>query len=430
MRNRSPDKTPGSSSNQTLLPFVCSLGGTVFGYDLGALSSASQSVHVQFGLSPSSFGITIAASLWGTVCGSLFAGLIADRFGRRSLIVSSALLYLVSSLGIASCTLSDWTLFLVLRILCGVAIGAFTVGCPLYLAELSSPEQRGKFVAWFQVQVGAGVILGFMVGTLLARFLPPLLYWRGCFGCGAIPPLVLLLLFMRTSHDTGLSRHGNENIALSFEPAALKTRYSKKDRALFRRKNLRPMLLATSIALFNQLSGVNVILIYLLDVLSGSSIETSQRHTYTVAIACISFATTIIGAELIDRVGRKILLTAGAAGMALCLFILGTRFQQLTPLLSLMVLVGYNFCFAFSQGAVVWVYLSELFPNQVRAKGQSYGTCLHWIANAALVSLFPTFQKIAPEMAFRVFSLVMVFQIGVVALLYPETKGIPLEENV
>jgi predicted MFS family arabinose efflux permease len=205
----------------------------------------------------------------------------------------------------------------------------------------------------------------------------------------------------------------------------------KEDGRLFRRKHLRPLLLATSIALFNQLSGVNILLLYLLDVLSGAGAGFIQGHRYTLMIAGLGLVITICGTALVDKIGRKPLLISGAAGMAICLWVLSATFVHQIGLLECsIVLIIYNACFAFSQGTTIWVYLSELFPYGLREKGQSYGASVHWIANAILVSLFPTLQHFSPKSSLRFFGMMMLLQIVVASIWYPETKGIDLKQKL
>lgn len=420
--------------NKVIAGLVCSLGGTAFGYDLGALSAVSQNLRSQFSLGPSAFGLTISASLWGTVLGSMFAGYLAIYLGRRGLIASCALTYATVSATVAALGTTEWQVLL-MRFLCGVAIGGLTVGCPLYLADIAPTARRGHFVAWFQVQVGVGLVLGFTTGYLLARSMPAALYWRACLGLGAVPPILLLLFLKQMPSEAKLFLHAEEQ-----PRTAAATWAYNKERAtdmpaggygkLFRRENLRPLLLATSIALFNQLSGVNVLLLYLLDVLSNAGADLLQSHRYTLLIASLGLGTTLCGMALVDNVGRKPLLISGAAGMSICLFVLSaTLAHHLNLAECWSILVVYNACFAFSYGTVIWVYLSELFPFDVRAKGQSYGVSVHWVANAILIAIFPTLQRFPLEWSFRFFGLMMVLQIMVALIWYPETKGLRIRHE-
>jgi sugar porter (SP) family MFS transporter len=428
------------NSRLMLAACVCSLGGLIFGYDLGALSAANQSLRQHFGLSSASLGLTVSLSLWGTICGALLAGRIVDRVGRRNVIGGCALFYALACGMLAQSLLTSWILVLGLRFLTGITIGGFTVGCPLYLAELAPNALRGRFVSLFQFQVATGVALGFGVGSLSAHLFSTHLFWRWCFGGGAVfsCSLLFLLRFM-PEEPRWLAAKGEwqraganaELLGLSYadwhpddgkhdapqSPATLAER-------LFSPKYARPILLATSVALFNQLSGANVLLFYLLDVLSSAGVDHLSSHTCTVVISCLNIGTTLLGMLYVDKVGRKPLLVWGAAGMSVCLFALGLSIpHQFASVWYLLLLIGYNTFFAFSQGTVIWVYLSELFPFAVRGAGQGYGTSVLWVATAVLIGVFPIVQNGSSGRSFYFFATMMILQIAVVLLWYPETKG-------
>jgi MFS transporter, SP family, arabinose:H+ symporter len=407
--------------------FVGSLGGFVFGYDLGALSASTQSLKDQFHLAPVAFGLTVSCSLWGTICGSLLAGRLADTVGRRNLIAGCSILYALGAIGIALPVPLDWSLVLVMRFLCGMAIGGFTVGCPLYLSELAPIALRGRLVSMFQVQIGVGAVVAFSVGSLFAQLIAARDVWKWCLGVGAVPAVVLLFLLQfvpRSEPRRAVSRSQGGDHTIGTTGASDGSRGHER---LFCRKNMRPILLATSVAVFNQLSGVNVLLLYLLEILSSAGIGLVLGHTYTVLISCLGLATTLLGMAFVDKLGRKPLLVVGSAGMAVCLLGLGLAIpHRFSPLLYLSILVAYNAFFAFSQGTVVWVYLSELFPPGVRGAGQGYGSSVHWIANAILISVFPMMQHASSVLTFYFFAFMMILQIGVVLLWYPETRGTAL----
>src|SRR5258708_16802299 len=406
--------------------FAGSFGGLVFGYDLGALSSATQSLRSQFSLSASDFGFTISISLWGTVCGSLLAGRLADTVGRRNLIAGCAVLYALTAIVIALPVPPEWVLVLTMRFLAGMAIGGFTVGCPLYLSELAPISQRGRLVSMFQIQVGAGVVLAFFVGSIFAH-LKGGAVWKWCLGIGAIPAVILLFLLRFMPQIEFRLSTGVSQMEASAIPRSSFRDGSSGHEKLFRRRNTRPILIATSIAIFNQLSGVNILLLYMLDILSSAGIAFSLGHTYAVLISCFSLAMTFVGMATVDELGRRTLLLFGSAGMALCLLCLCLAIpHHLAPLFYLYLLVAYNAFFAFSQGTVVWVYLSELFPPGVRGAGQGYGSSVPWVANAILVSAFPIMQRASSVRTFFFFALMMAMQIGVIWLWYPETRGTPL----
>ena len=403
---------------------VGSFGGFIFGYDLGALSASTQSLRGQWHLSPAIFGLIVSSSLWGTVCGALFSGRVADRVGRLDLIGGCSALYALAAIGIVLPIQSSWILVPAMRFLCGMAIAGFTVACPLYLAEISPIALRGRLVSLFQVQVGVGVLVAFSVGLLVAHSAAAGNQWKWCLGLGAIPAALLVFLARLGVRDNPKFQPGNLQEPGSTPATPSTPGVAAGAEKLFSRKNVRPILLATSIAIFNQLSGVNVLLLYVLDILSSAGLGLLLGHTYTVLISSLSLAMTVVGMAFVDKVGRKPLLVWGSAGMAVCLLCLGLAIpHRLGPLFYLSILVGYHVCFAFSQGTVVWVYLSELFSPGIRGKGQGYGSSVNWIANAILISIFPVLQHASPVRAFYFFSLTMVVQIGVVVFCYPETRG-------
>jgi MFS family permease len=344
---------------------------------------------------------------------------MADRVGRRDLIARCSILYALAAIGIALPVPSVWILVPVMRFLSGMAIGGFTVACPLYLSEIAPIALRGRLVSLFQVQVGAGVLVAFSFGLVVAHLAVTGTQWRWCLGLGAVPAVILLFVLPSIANvDSRLNPGENGDTAVD-------KAFGREE--LFRRKNIRPILLATSIAIFNQLSGVNILLLYLLDILSSAGLGVFLGHTYTVLISFISLATTVLGMAFVDKLGRKPLLLWGSAGMAVCLLCLGLAIpHHLGPLFYLSILVAYNVFFAFSQGTVVWVYLSELFSPGTRGAGQGYGSSVNWIANAILVSIFPIMQHASSVRAFFFFSLAMVLQIGVISLWYPETRGTAL----
>ena len=322
---------------------VGSFGGFVFGYDLGALSASTQSLRGQLHLSPVVFGLIVSSSLWGTVCGALLSGRMADRVGRLDLIARCSILYALAAVGIAVSPPSAWILIPAMRFLAGMSIGGFTVACPLYLSEIAPIALRGRLVSLFQVQVGAGVLVAFSIGLVVAHSAATGTEWRWCMGLGAIPAVILafLLQFSAKGDPTASPGDSQDKPPLTMTSSALDRGYGREK--LFCRKNARPILLATSIAIFNQLSGVNILLLYLLDILSSAGLGVFLGHTYTVLISSISLATTVLGMALVDRLGRKPLLLWGSAGMALCLLFLGLAIpHHLGPLFYLSILVAYN----------------------------------------------------------------------------------------
>ena len=424
---------------RTLASAICSLGGMVFGYDLGALSAATRGLARSYTLSPALFGLTISASLWGAMCASPIAGRLADRLGRRGLLAACAGLYVLVAVALALPISWPWGVVLALRLLCGLAIGGFVVGCPLYLAEIAPRALRGRFVGWFQLQIGVGAVAAFAVSAMIASGTPEISEWKWCFGLGAIPSACLLLLLHWVPEEPHwLARQGRWNAAAAsaMQLGFIKTEWpaelngtnlassNRPEPKLFQRRYLRPLLLAASVALFNQLCGVTVLRVYLLDLLSSTGMGSALGHRYGVILALLNLAALLLGMMIVDKIGRKPLLIAGSAGMALCLILLvfGLRHHTTAPFY-LVVLAAYNTFFACSQGAAAWVYISEIFPYPVRGKGQGFGALVHWIANASLIGLFPVMEHALPQSSFLLFAFFMILQIVIVSIWYPETKG-------
>ena len=283
---------------------------------------------------------------------------------------------------------------------------------------------EARVVGVFQVQVGAGVIAAFSVGAVYIHFASTATAWKWILATGCLPALALLLLVRlmpRVGGGAGTDKRDPPDERITLQ------QYDRPGQRLFARKNARLILLATSIAVFNQLSGVNVVLLYMLEILASAGVDFSLGHRYTVLISGLSLATTLIGMAFVDRLGRKPLLYVGSVGMAVCLLSLGATIpHHLKPVMYLSMLVAYNAFFAFSQGTVVWVYLSELFPPGLRGPGQGYGSTVHWIANAILISVFPRVQHASSVWIFYIFASMMVLQIVVIGLWYPETRGTAL----
>jgi sugar porter (SP) family MFS transporter len=433
---------PNAAASQwrrTLAAAICSLGGMVFGYDLGALSGATQGLTRAYTLSPALFGLTVSASLWGAMFASPLAGRLADQLGRRGLLAICAGLYALAAVALALPVSWPWGIALALRLLSGLAIGGFVVGCPLYLAEIAPRALRGRFVGWFQLQIGVGAAVAFAVSAMIASGLPGIAEWKWCFGLGAVPPACLLLLLHWVPEEPHwLARHGRWSAAATSAmrlgfikdewPAELNgtnlTSPSRPEPKLFQRRYLRSLFLAASVALFNQLCGVTVLRVYLLDLLSSTGMGSALGHRYGVILALLNLAALLLGMMIVDKIGRKPLLIAGSAGMALCLILLviGLRHHTTAPFY-LVILAAYNTFFACSQGAAAWVYLSEIFPFPVRGKGQGFGALVHWIANASLIGLFPVMEHALPQSNFLLFAFFMILQIVIVSIWYPETKG-------
>jgi SP family arabinose:H+ symporter-like MFS transporter len=415
------------------------LGGLLFGYDIGAISSATPGLRACFGLSPSALGLAVSAALFGTIAGSLAAGMAGDVVDRRTTLLVSALLYATGSAGAALAV--GFHYFIIFRVLCGAAIGLISVIAPMYLAEISPARLRGRIVGMFQWALSLGVVLAFVLSFVLSLHAHVERAWRYGLGIAFVPAIICtaLLLFASPSPRwltlegrvaearSALAALGDGSGVMGGQHEMRSDNCAVTSR-LFSRCYLRPILLAISIAVFNQLTGVNVLLYYILDIFNDVGAGHLHGRADAVFVSTMSLIVTAIAVSVIDRVGRKPLLLVGAVGMGICLAALAEiHHMHWPPSTVVWVVICYNAFFAFSQGTVIWVMLSELFPIPVRAKGQSLGGTAHWIANALITGTFPMIVSRLGTKVFSVFALIMVVQFFAILLFYPETKQTTLE---
>jgi sugar porter (SP) family MFS transporter len=431
--------------NATLIrsTVVAALGGLLFGFDTAVIAGATTALSDTFGLTPALLGWTVASALWGTVLGSLFAGIPGDRYGRRDSLRGLAVFYVVSALGCGFAW--DWYSFLFFRIIGGLAIGGSSVLGPMYIAEVSPARYRGRLVGFFQFNVVAGILLAYFSNYVIGTLGLGDAEWRWKVGIAAAPAaLFLVMLFgiprsprwLVKKRRAGEARQvlvdiGEPNVDRELQDivASIDAEHGHGDEPLFSWKYRLPIFLAVSIGCFNQLSGINAILYYLNDIFKAAGFDKVSGDLQAVAIGATNLLFTILAMSVIDRFGRKTLLLIGSVGTAVCLagvaYVFATK-QHEDQLVWL--LVGFIAFFGFSQGAVIWVYLSEVFPTRVRAKGQSLGSFSHWIMNALISAIFPVMAASSGAVPFVFFAVMMVAQFVVVLLFYPETKGVTLEE--
>ncbi len=422
---------------------VAALGGLLFGFDTAVIAGATHALTDAYQLSSVALGLTVSSALWGTILGALFAGIPGDRYGRRDSLRVMAILYVISALG---CALAwDWYSLVFFRLIGGLGIGGSSVLGPMYIAEIAPAKWRGRLVGFFQFNVVGGILLAYFSNYLIGLADFGAAEWRWKLGVSAAPAILFFLLLFgiprsprwlvkkgRTAEAREvLLQIGEENAEVELQDivSSIDADHGHADEPLFQHKYRLPIFLAISIGMFNQLSGINAILYYLNDIFAKAGFSKVSGDLQAVAIGATNLLFTIIAMSVIDKLGRKTLLLVGAVGTALCLagvaFIFSTA-QHQDWLVWL--LVGYIAFFAFSQGAVIWVYLSEVFPNRVRAKGQSLGSATHWIMNAMISGVFPVLAKRSGAVPFMFFSAMMVVQFFVVLSVYPETKGVSLEE--
>ncbi len=422
---------------------VAALGGLLFGFDTAVISGTTSALTAAYGLTDKLLGITVSVAIWGTVIGAMLAALPWERFGRRDSMRGLAILYLISALGCAFAW--SWPSLLVFRIIGGLGVGGSSVLGPMYIAEIAPAKLRGRLVGMFQFNVVFGILLAYFSNYIigLQHFGPT--EWRWEFGVAALPAaLFFVMLFTIPRSPRWLVKKGRVEEARSVLKLtgdedyehdlqeivqSIASEHEQKADKLFSRKYAFPIFLAVSIGLFNQLAGINAILYYLNDIFAHAGFSKVSGNLQAVAVGGTNLLFTMIAMSVIDRIGRKTLLLVGSVGTAICLAGVSVIFftnQHQSYLLWL--LIGYIAFFAFSQGAVIWVYIAEVFPNNVRAKGQSLGSFTHWLMNGTISLIFPIMAASSGAYPFVFFAVMMIVQFFVVLLVYPETKGLTLEE--
>ncbi len=422
---------------------VGALGGLLFGFDTAVISGTTHQLTQLFSLSASQLGLTVSIALWGTVVGALTSGSLGQRIGSREALRVMAVLYLVSAFGAAFSW--SWGSLLAFRFIGGLGIGGSSVLGPVYITEMAPANIRGRLVGLFQINVVAGVLLAYASNSLVAAAHLGTRTWRWELGIAGGPALLFLLLLFTVPRSArwlltqGRVEEARTALGLLGSPGpqaevdelrgAIHADAAHRDAPLFTRTLRLPIFLAVSIGLFNQLAGINAILYYLNDIFRSGGFSSISSDEQSVIIGAVNLLSTLLAMTVIDRIGRKTLLLVGSVGTAVCLAGVAYIFlaqQHLRSLLAL--LVGFIFFFSISQGAVIWVYISEVFPTRVRSKGQALGSGSHWIANAVISFAFPVVAKHSAGAPFVFFSAMMVLQFFVVLFVYPETKGVSLEQ--
>jgi len=422
---------------------VAALGGLLFGFDTAVIAGTTRALTSVWSLTPATLGLTVASALWGTVLGSVLAGAPADRYGRLACLRALGLLYVLSALGCAFAW--SWPVLLGSRFIGGLAIGGSSVIGPMYIAEIAPASKRGRLVGMFQFNIVFGILLAYLSNFLVVQAGLGGEEWRWKFGVAAVPAVAFVFALAGVPQSprwlvkAGRVPEAREVLVRIGEPdpeaelreiqATIGAEEGRKSPPLFQRRFRKPVILAITIGMFNQLSGINAILYYLNDIFERAGFSRVSSDMQAVIIGLTNLIFTMIGMSMIDRVGRKKLLLTGAVGTGLCLAGVASIFATgLHGELLLWFLMAYIAFFAVSQGAVIWVYLSEVFPNLVRAKGQSLGSFTHWIMNALISAIFPIMAKTSGAEPFVFFAVMMVVQFAVVLAIYPETKGVSLED--
>lgn len=423
---------------------VGALGGLLFGFDTVVIAGTTGQLTQVFHLSPRSLGLTVSIALWGTVIGCILAGPLGQRIGGRNALRLMAVLYIVSALGCAIAW--TWPSLMMFRFIGGLGIGGSSVLGPVYIAELAPAQWRGRLVGAFQANIVLGILIAYISNWYIARLGLGAAEWRWQLGIAFLPALFFAMvlftipqssrfLLTRNSVDDALAvlrLMGSENPQQELETiqASLHSEQTEKPVALFQRSLRLPIFLAITIGLFNQMSGINAVLYYTNDIFAAAGLSRLSTFSQSIYIGLANLVGTVVGMLLIDKIGRKTLLLVGAVGTFVCLLLTAVIFHSgVHQERVVWLLVAFICLFAMSQGAVIWVYISEIFPTRVRSKGQSLGGSAHWVSDAIIAAVFPLavahFSRSAP---FFFFAAMTVVQFIVVLLVYPETKGATLEQ--
>lgn len=423
---------------------VIAIGGFLFGFDTAVISGAEQSIQKYWSLTTVEHGLTVSIALIGTIIGAIFGAIPSDRLGRKKTLILIAVLYLLSSIGTALAT--DWWIFLVFRFMGGLGVGASSVTAPIYISEISPPEKRGQLVGMFQFNVVFGIVVSYLSNYIIG--LSGEQSWRLMLGIQAIPSALFLVLlrFVPESPRWLILKKGDTTKALEIfkliNPASAdkivqevklgnKLDDSMQTEPLFSKKYRTPVMLAMLFAIFNQVSGINAIIYYAPRIFEMTGLGTGSSLLSTIGLGVINFIFTLLAMNFIDKVGRKTLMMIGSLGLILTLGLVSYSFyvENFNGFLVPLFLFTYIAFFAFSQGAVIWVFISEIFPNQVRAKGQTLGSTTHWVMAAAIAFSFPYLaEKAGGGNTFLFFCVMMCIQLLFVWKVMPETKGKSLEQ--
>jgi len=424
---------------------VIALGGFLFGFDTAVISGAEQSIQQYWGLTALQHGLTVSIALIGTVIGALTGAIPTDRYGRKKTLYGIALLYLLSSLGTAFSF--DWWAFLLFRFIGGFGVGASSVTAPIYISEISPAGRRGKLVGLFQFNVVFGIVVSYLSNYLIGRTGEH--SWRLMLGIQAIPSALFLFLlrFVPESPRWLILKKGKVEQARQIfhliDPAGADKivgeilQLEREDKALpqsdllFARRYRTPVILAMLFAVFNQVSGINAIIYYSPRIFEMTGLGKSSSLLSTAGLGVVNFVFTLLAMNFIDRIGRRTLMLIGSFGLIATLALVAwsfyaAHFNGFAVPLFLFIYIAF---FAFSQGAVIWVFISEIFPNQIRAKGQTLGSTTHWVMAAIIAFSFPYLaEKAGGGNTFLFFCIMMCLQLVFVWKLMPETKGRSLEQ--
>jgi len=439
-------------SKTTLWSITVALAGLLFGFDTIVINGAEQdlqrlwSSYTLFGSNDAFHGwIVVASALWGTVVGAMFGGIPNDKIGRKNTLILIGVLYSVSALGSAMVN-DPWT-FAFFRFIGGLGVGASTIAAPAFISEIAPANKRGSLTALYQLNIVFGILLAFVSNYLIAIY-ATIDSWRWMIGVEAIPAMAYTLLVFSVPKSPRwlLVNKGDEAgarkiFSLIYSEAevdkqvacvkqSLGENTSTGDR-LFSRKYRLPLMLAFAISFFNQFSGINALLYYARRIFEAAGLGEDAGLLSSVGLGVANLIFTLLGVLLIDRLGRKTLMFIGSIGYITTLAATSLAFMygwsSIVPW-ALFLFIGAH---AIGQGAIIWVYISEIFPNHIRSFGQSFGVSVHWVLAAIIPAMMPYLMNpdvLGPSAVFAIFAGFMVLQLLFVIFMMPETKGVSLED--
>jgi len=429
------------SNNIFFWAITAALGGFLFGFDTAVISGVEQTLQRIWSLSPFQHGLTVSIALIGTVIGAMFGGIPADKLGRRQTLFWIAISYLLSAIGTALAF--DWSWFLVFRFLGGLGVGASSVAAPMYITEISPAHSRGRMVALFQFNVVFGILMAYVSNYFLQDV--AIESWRWMLGVQIIPSglFIITVLIIPESPRWLALKAGKDDEALfvlqQIDPATasatLKSILSTRQTTtlaqpkLFSSRYKTPVMLAILFAFFNQMSGINAIIYYAPRIFEMTGLGKDSSLLSSAGIGLTNLVFTLLGLNMIDRFGRRKLMLVGSVGLIITLGLVARAFylEEFGMNVPILLFVYIAF-FAFSQGAVIWVFISEIFPNEVRANGQALGSFTHWIMAAVVAFSFPSIASyLGGGHTFLFFAGMMLLQLLFVWKIMPETKGSSLE---
>lgn len=422
---------------------VCAaLAGFLFGFDTVVISGADKALQAAWGTSDAFHGsVVMAMALWGTVIGAIFGGIPTNRFGRKNTLIVIGLLYIISALG--SALANDPVTFAAFRFLGGLGVGASTIAAPAYVSEIAPQQYRGRLVSLYQFNIVLGILIAFLSNYLLRNTGEE--PWRWMLGVEAIPAVIysVFVFFIPKSPRWLISKAKyaeaekvlriiapDSDIDSKMKEIKEQSETNLSGESIFMKKYRFPLILAFLIAFFNQLSGINAFLYYAPRIFEAAGLGQSTALLSSIGIGVVNLVFTILGVVLIDKLGRKQLMLIGSIGYIISLSLVAAAFFFNWGGLSVPIfLFLFIAAHAIGQGAVIWVFISEIFPNHLRASGQAFGSSTHWLLAAIIPSLIPfLFSTIGPAFVFAFFAVMMVLQLLFVIFMMPETKGKSLEE--